>query len=166
MSPLEQLHKGASWAWDYLTEGWNRLRERAGQALTQFTPITPRGQIETVEDQVMEHAPRWGLLAAEIKEDNKSVTVQLEAPGMEANDFDIEVIDNRLVIRGEKRVEREQDKGYFYVMERAYGHFERVLPLPAEVDESKAQAKYQRGVLWVSLPKSQDIRQRVEVKAG
>lgn len=162
-SPLEQLHKGASWAWDYLSEGWNRLRERAGQALTQFTPITPRGQMET---EVMENAPRWGLLAAEIKEDDKSVTVQLEAPGMEANDFDIEVIDNRLVIRGEKQVEREQSKGYYYIMERAYGHFERVLPLPAEVDEGKARAKYQRGVLWVSLPKTQGIKQRIEVKAG
>jgi HSP20 family protein len=166
MSPLEQLHKGASRAWDYLTEGWNRLRERAGQALTQFTPTTQREQLETVEDQIMENAPRWGLLAAEIKEDDKTVTVQLEVPGMEAKDFDLEVIDNILVIRGEKRVEREQSSGHYYMMERAYGRFERALPLPAEVDESKARAKYQRGVLWISLPKTQKMKHRVEVKTS
>lgn len=51
-------------------------------------------------------------------------------------------------------------------MERAYGHFERVLPLPAEVDESKAQAKYRQDVLWVSLPKTQEIKQRIEVRTG
>ncbi|ABA59184.1 Hsp20/alpha crystallin family protein [Nitrosococcus oceani] len=166
MSPLEQIHKGASRAWDYLTEGWHHLRERANQALTQFTPATQGGQLETMEDQVMENASRWGLLAAEIKEDDKAVTVRLEAPGMEAGDFDIEVMNNALVIRGEKRVEREQSDGRYYVMERAYGRFERVLPLPAEVTESGSQAKYRRGVLWISLPKTRQIKHRVEVKSG
>jgi HSP20 family protein len=166
MSPLEQLHKGASRAWDYLTEGWQNLRERAGQALTQFTPTTQGGQLETVEEQVMENASRWGLLAAEVKEDDKTVTVRLEAPGMEAGDFDLELIDNVLVIRGEKRVEREQSEGRYYVMERAYGRFERALPLPTEVDESKTHAKYRQGVLWISLSKAQKMKHRVEVKTG
>jgi HSP20 family protein len=120
--------------------------------------------LETAEEQVMENASRWGLLAAEVKEDEKTVTIRLEAPGMEANDFDLEVIDNVLIIRGEKRVEREQSDGRYYIMERAYGRFERALPLPTEVDESKAHAKYQRGVLWVSLPKAQKTKHRVEVK--
>jgi HSP20 family protein len=119
-----------------------------------------------MEDQVMENAPRWGLLAAEIKEDDETVTVQLEAPGMEAKDFDLEVVGDILVIRGEKRVEREQRGGHYYMMERAYGRFERALPLPTEVDEGKANAKYQRGVLWVSLPKTQKMKQRVEVKSS
>lgn len=166
MSSLEQLHKGASRAWDYLAEGWHHLRERASQALTHFTPTTQRGQLESMEDQLMENASRWGLLAAEVQEDDKTVTIRLEAPGMEASDFDIEVIDNILVIKGEKRVEREQSKGRYYVMERAYGRFERALTLPAEVNESKARAKYRQGVLWISLPKMQQIKHRVEVKAG
>lgn len=166
MSPLEQIHKGASRAWDYLTEGWHHLRERASQALTHFSPTTQGGQLETTEDQIMESASRWGLLAAEVQEDDKTVTVRLEVPGMEVSDFDIEVIDNTLVVRGEKRVEREQSEGRYYMMERAYGRFERALPLPTEVNESEAHAKYRRGVLWISLPKTRQTKHRVEVKAG
>jgi HSP20 family protein len=165
MSPLEQLNKGASRAWDYLTEGWHHLWQRASQALTRFTPISRRGELQTGEDRIMEKSSRWGLLAAEVEEDDHNITVRLEVPGMESSDFDIEVIGHTLIVRGEKRVEREQSEGRYYIMERAYGRFERALPLPAEVNEKEAQAKYRRGVLWISLPKIQ-AKHRIKIEAG
>jgi HSP20 family protein len=85
---------------------------------------------------------------------------------MQASDFDIEVINRALIVRGEKRVEREQSEGHYYLMERAYGRFERALPLPAEVNEKEAQAKHQRGVLWISLPKIPQAKHRIKIEAG
>ena len=101
----------------------------------------------------MQRAAGWGFLASEIQEDPDRLSVRLEVPGMEAEDFDIDVIDNILVVRGEKRVRREQREGRFHVMECAYGSFERAIPLPVEVKGHEASARYRRGVLTVELPK-------------
>jgi HSP20 family protein len=79
---------------------------------------------------------------------------------MEPDKFDIDVVDNYLVVRGEKRVQQEQREGRFHVMECAYGRFERALPLPVEVEGHKATARYRRGVLTVSLPKHERARAR------
>ncbi|RMG28981.1 MAG: Hsp20/alpha crystallin family protein, partial [Gammaproteobacteria bacterium] len=92
-------------------------------------------------------------LPAEVRESDDRVEVRLEVPGMEAADFDIAVLGNALHVRGVKRVETESVQGRYHVLECAYGEFERVIPLPAEVDEARAQARYRRGVLHLRLPK-------------
>jgi len=72
-----------------------------------------------------------------------------------------------LIIRGEKRFEREQNRGNYHLMECAYGRFERAIPLPAEVDEEKARADYRRGLLRVTLPKTgHHTGRRISVSAG
>jgi len=86
---------------------------------------------------------------------------------MNADDFDISVHDDVLVVRGEKKYRREQTKGHYHLLECAYGHFERALPLPAIVDESQADATYERGVLTIRLQKKQgSLRKRIQVKAA
>lgn len=154
MSTLEQIRHGLSRAWDSVAEGWQQLRERAAQAMTRYTPIRHGGNVETAEDQIAANSARWGLLAAEVQENDDEVVVRLEAPGMEKEQFDISVIDGRyLSVRGEKRVQREEKRGRYHVMECAYGRFERAVALPAEVDDSRAKASYRNGVLRISLPK-------------
>ena len=137
-----------------------RRRELAGDALTRFQLKTPRGEVETAEDRIVTHASRWGLLAAEVADNDKYVQVMLEVPGLEADDFDIEVRDNVLVVRGEKKLARDETKGHYHVMERAYGRFERAIRLPVSVEDDGAKAKYRNGVLTVSLPKSHSERAR------
>ncbi len=159
MSTLDTFREGLQQVIENVSEGWQHLRERASQALTRFTPIH-RGGVETPADQAALRGARWSLLAAEIEEHGDDVVVRMEIPGMERDDFDISVIDNHLVIRGEKRAQRERQDGHFYVMECAYGAFERVLPLPAPVDEAGARAHYRRGVLTVTLPKTAPARSR------
>ena len=66
---------------------------------------------------------------------------------------DIEVVGNTLVVRGEKKLARDEVRGRYHVMERAYGQFERAIRLPAPVDDSKAKARYRAGVLAVTLPR-------------
>ena len=165
MSTFDQIRRGLGQAWDNVAEGWHQLRERAAQALTRFSPVRHGGELETVEDQVARQGAHWSLLAAEVEEQDKDVVVRLEVPGMESDDFDIAVIDDHLIVRGEKRVQREQQRGRYYVMECAYGSFERALPLPAPVEESKARANYRRGVLTITLPKRQSsARRRINVE--
>lgn len=153
MSTLDQIREGFSQAVETLNRGWHQLREHAGQALTRFHPSSGEGPVESVEESVARKAARWGVLACEVRETDEAVIVGLEVPGMESDDFEIDVVDDHLVVRGEKRVSRDEARGRFYVMERAYGRFERVVPLPAAVDPQGARARYRKGVLTVTLPR-------------
>ncbi len=166
MSTLDQIRDGLHRAWDNVTEGWQHLRDRASHAMTRFQPVRSRGDVQTVEDQLITGGARWGVLAAELHETDGEVVVRLEVPGMEREDFDIGVVDGRyLVVGGEKQVEREDTHGRFYVMERAYGRFERAIPLPAEVTEEGTRARYRRGVLRVTIPKTRKAAaRRIEVQ--
>ena len=167
MATFEQLRRGVSRALDTVAEGWQHLVERAGHALTWFRPIHERGELDTVEDQIVRRASRWGLLAAEVEEQADEVVVRLEVPGMEADAFELAVVDDYLVVRGEKRAAREERRGQFHVMECAYGAFERAVPLPVPVDEEKAKARYRKGVLTVRLPRTTaGRRRRIDVEAG
>ena len=154
MSTLEQLKHGLNHAWHNIAEGWQQLSERTVHALTRFNPIHRAEESDSVPVQIERNAPRWGLLAAEMHEDEKNVYVKIEAPGMESKNFDIEVQDNILIVRGEKRVQSEKTEGRYHLMECAYGSFERAMQLPANVSDGEATASYKKGVLTITLPKA------------
>ena len=167
MATLNQLRNSVGRIFDQIGEGWAQLRQRTSQALTRFNPGARNGtEVETNADQVLQRASRWALLPADVVAHEDEIVVRLEAPGMEPDDFEIEVIDNVLVVRGEKRLERERREGRYHLIESAYGSFERAIPLPTEVDDKHARAKYKNGVLSIALPKSERARpQRIEVHA-
>ena len=165
MSTLNQLRRGLNSALHNIAEGWQQFSELATQALTRFNPIHRPDDADKLPVQIEHNASRWGLLAAEVHEDKNNVYINIEAPGMDAEDFDIQVIDNTLVIRGEKRVQTEKTEGHYHLMECAYGSFERAIPLPAYVDEQQANASYKKGVLKIALPKtSHSQSNKIEVK--
>lgn len=165
MSTLEHLRGGLSRAWESVSEGWRELVERAGDALTRFQPRRAGSDVETAQERRARAGSRWGVVAAEVVLGDDEVDVAMEIPGMDADDFDIQIVDDVLVVRGEKKVERESKHGELHVMERAYGRFERALPLPAAVDESGAEASYKRGVLRIRVPRSRPVAdsRRIEV---
>jgi HSP20 family protein len=165
MSTFEQFREGLQNLWDHIAEGWQQLRESAGAALTRFKPVAHRDNLQTAQDIAQLGGSRWALLTVDMEESADALSVRLEIPGMEVNDFDISVIEDQLVIRGEKQASREHKTGRYHVMECAYGAFERTIPLPVAVDDSRAKARYQRGVLTVTLPKDQQHqRRRIEVQ--
>jgi HSP20 family protein len=169
MSTLNQLREGLNEAWDSLVDGWQRLYRHAAGAITRFTPGTRSGKEGTIEEgqEIALRSAGWGVLAAEVFDDDDKVVVRLEAPGMEKDEFDLQILDDYLVVRGEKRIERERTEGHYHVTECAYGRFERAIPLPGEVETGKARATYKRGVLHVELPKSPGGRRRkVVVEVG
>src|SRR5688572_22006035 len=148
MSNMQQVREGLTRARDTITIGWRELRELAGDALTRFS-----SREAAPSERSSTRGARWGLLAAEVTDSDDTVEVTLEAPGLEPGDFEIEVHDDVLVVRGEKKLSRNETRGHYYVMERAYGQFERAIKLPALVDDITARARYRAGVLNVTLPK-------------
>jgi len=103
----------------------------------------------------------------DVEENENEVRVRAELPGLDKDDFRVEVAGNRLVIRGEKKGSREKRTRGAYYAECRYGSFSRSVSLPCEVDVEKADARYERGVLSLRLPKTEMAKSRripVEVK--
>ena len=114
--------------------------------------------------------PGSGVVAdADLSESEDVLTYSLELPGMDENDVEVTVAGGRLVIRGEKRDEREE-KGENYVFkERRYGKFERIFALPVNTEEHDVKASFSKGVLTVFVPckaESGDNARKIEVSAG
>jgi HSP20 family protein len=139
-------------AWEGLTEGWRELLTRGSGALTHF------GARDSVVDTSSKF-PQWSLLAAETWETALSIVIRVEIPGMNADDLDIDIYENVLRIRGERR-HGSADEGRYYLMERAYGYFRRSIPLPHGVDTRNAEVSYRDGVLSVILPKTDTLPPR------
>ena len=105
---------------------------------------------------------RWGL---EVEDEDDVVRVQAKAPGFEAGDFDLRVEDGRLTIRAAKKTETKAEEGR--PRECSEQECYEVVALPSGIDKDKVEAKYQSGVLTVTLPKTADGRaKRVAVAAG
>jgi HSP20 family protein len=147
-----ELERGISRAWEGLTEGWREVLSRSGGALTHFV----RAAKEKRGDAAQEDFPHWGLLASEWWETAKSVIVRLEMPGMNKEDIDVSIHRGSLWIRGEKRSGGDHQGRLYHLMERAYGRFERSIPLPDNIDAAKAEVSYQDGVVTVIVPKTEE----------
>ena len=88
----------------------------------------------------------------EVVETDKNVRIAAELPGLDEKHVEVSVSDNVLTIRGEKKTHIDDKERHF--SERYYGRFERVIPLPFEVEDERAEASFENGVLTVTLPKS------------
>ena len=165
MSTLQQFREGLNDALDTLQEGWQRLYRRAAGAITRFSPGKSAVKVETSQGPAA-RSIGWSVLAAEVFDGDDKVVVRMEAPGMGNQDFDIQVHDDYLVVKGEKQYEQERTEGHYRVSECAYGSFERAIPLPKEVDPDQATASYRNGVLRIELPKVATGSHTIKVKVN
>jgi HSP20 family protein len=104
----------------------------------------------------------------DMSEDEKAYKITAELPGLDAKDVDVSVSGDRLILKGEKRQEREEKNKNYYFSERAYGSFQRAFELPASVDRDKVAADFSKGVLTITLPKTAEAQKqakRIEVKS-
>jgi HSP20 family protein len=105
----------------------------------------------------------------DVKEDDKSYAVTADLPGLKESDVDVTFDDGVLTIRGEKKVERDEKKDTWHLVERSYGSFARQISLPAGIQEDKIEAKFDKGVLTITLPKqteAQKSAKKIQVKNG
>lgn len=99
-----------------------------------------------------------GKIAVDVKDLKDKIEVKIDLPGLARNDFEVSIQDGNLVIKGEKKEEKETKEKDFYRKERSYGSFYRSIELPCGVDESKIAATYKNGVLQLILPKSKEAK--------
>jgi HSP20 family protein len=96
--------------------------------------------------------------AMEIKETKDGYEVTAELPGIDPKDIDISIEDRTLIIKGERKVEKKEEKEGYYHSERKYGAFYRAITLPSEVEEEKTKAKYKDGILTITLVKPEKAK--------
>ncbi|HET7231403.1 MAG TPA: Hsp20/alpha crystallin family protein [Longimicrobium sp.] len=97
----------------------------------------------------------------DVVETEREIRVQVEMPGLKRENIEVDVENNVLTIRGEKREERtEGQEGRYHLAERRWGTFARSFVLPRDVDAENINAAFQDGVLTVSIPKSEKARRR------
>jgi HSP20 family protein len=105
----------------------------------------------------------------DVAESKDAIEVTAELPGVDEKDLDVTLANEVLTIRGEKRTERdEEDKDKnWHVVERSFGSFTRAIPLPFDPDATKVEAKFDKGVLRIRLPKPGEVakkQQKIEIK--
>ena len=103
----------------------------------------------------------------DVTETDKDIEITAELPGLEEKDVQINVADNLLTIRGEKKAEKEEKDKNYRLVERSYGSFERTLELPDGVNADAIKASIAKGVLKVTVPKPAPAQvKKIEVKAA
>jgi HSP20 family protein len=120
-----------------------------------------RGQdFEETEHKVSRWSPN-----VEIAESGDAFVVKAELPGVSKNDVKVSLRDNLLIMRGEKRQEKDEKKASYHRVEREYGAFERSFTLPSTVKSDKIEATFKDGVLTLTLPKVEEAKPKeIEVK--
>jgi HSP20 family protein len=105
--------------------------------------------------------------AIDMSEDDKAYKIAAELPGIDAKDIDVSMFSDTLVLKGEKRQEKEDKDKNYHFSERYYGSFQR-FQLPLSIDRDKVAADFSKGVLTITLPKTaeaQKPQKKIEVKA-
>lgn len=104
--------------------------------------------------------------AVDIREEDNAYVIRADIPGVEPDQIDISTENNVLTIRGEREVEKEEEKAGYRRFERSTGSFYRRFTLPDNADVDRIDAKSQHGVLELTIPKKQaDKAKKVKVKA-
>ena len=126
---------------------FNRLRQEVNQLFNLFSPGSD---------------PFFSRVypAINLTEEGNHLYVRAELPGVKPESLDISVIEGKLMIRGERKIEEEDQKTNYHRREREAGFFRRTIALPVRVDSGKVSASMKNGVLTITLPKSEEAMPR------
>ena len=97
-----------------------------------------------------------------------NLIIRADLPGLTKDDINVDITDDAIKIRGERRQEKEENKDGYYRSERSYGSFYREIPLPGRVNRDEANATFRNGVLEITMPAParQSGSQRLEINDG
>ena len=155
-----------------MAEDMDRLFEQFGFGRMGLGSSPAFGTL--VSPESLRSAPRLGRAdrtlwspQVEVRQRGDDIVIRADLPGVDRDDVHVEVENDVLTIRGERREEHEEEEEGFYRSERSYGQFHRMLPLPEGVSADEVEATFRDGVLEVRLPapKQQEQRtRRIEVR--
>lgn len=98
-------------------------------------------------------------LAADVYEDGSDIIAEMNLPGLQGEDIEVEVEDNHLRISGKREEVNEKKEKNHYTKEIRRGSFERIIAIPSPVQQGKVTAVYKDGVLKVTMPKRDDVNE-------
>lgn len=139
-------------------------------ALVRWEPFreidTLQRQMNRLFDELMPTVREAGngitfVPAAELEETPDAIHLKLEVPGMDAKDLDVQVSADSVSITGERKSETKTEEKGMTRTEFRYGKFQRVIPLPARIQNNKVQAEYKDGILKLNLPKAEEEKNKV-----
>lgn len=128
--------------------------------------LRPRNVFQEMEElfsQVVGTEPeawitRRMVPALDLVESDSAIEVKMDLPGMKSEDIDIQVNGNLLTISGERKEEKEEKGKSYHRVERRNGTFSRSVTLPCQIAEKEVDAKYDNGILSVTMPKAAEAR--------
>jgi HSP20 family protein len=137
-----------------------------------------RNEMDRMFERFEHGFPRWpslfrhgngGIVVPEldVKENTESMLIEAELPGVDEKDVSVTFANGMLTIKGEKKQRKEETRENYYVAERSYGAFERALRLPESIDETKIEAKFDKGVLTIKAAKKPEAikaERKIEIK--
>jgi HSP20 family protein len=142
--------------------------------------LTLHREMNRLFDEVLRGGPvsssgqggsQGGVLLAphmDVSETDKELHIQAELPGVSENDIEVSLHEDVLTIRAEKKQERKEEREGMHFSERTFGTFQRSLRLPFQVNPDQVQARFENGVLSVTLPKTQlqERSRRIQVQGA
>lgn len=138
--------------------------------------LTLHREMNRLFEDTMRGAPPQGqgqagsLLAPhmDVSETDKEIRIQAELPGVSENDVELALNDDVLTIRAEKKQERREEREGTHISERSFGTFQRAIRLPFQIEPEQVQARFENGVLHVTLPKSQpqERSRRIQIQGS
>ncbi len=127
------------------------------RALPTSAKRKEKGEIAPYEEAII-----WAP-AVDVIDREKEIVVKADLPGVDKKDVKIKIDPETISISGEIKKEKKEENETYYREERVYGSFSRVIPLPAEVDPEKAEAKFENGVLEITAPKVKPAKKVKEI---
>ena len=165
------IKKLAPWNWFKKEQEGNTLPIRRQETRTQYTD--PFSQIRQEIDRVFDAAfsgfgfpsigfgreltpaaqTDWLKPTLDVGASDKEYTISVELPGVDEKDVQLELINDTLKIKGDKKQQKEEKEKNYYRMERSYGSFQRVLSLPEDADQDNIKAVYKNGIMNITIPR-------------
>lgn len=144
--------------------------------LTRWDPFRELVSMRRMMDRLMDSAVAgesdatqsmvWGLALDVVEKDDEFV-VKASIPGIDPDDVEITYTNDTLSIKGEMKEEKDTESANYHLRERRYGTFYRSVALPAQIDSTKIEANYDKGVLVLRLPKAEEVKpKRIPIKVG
>ncbi|WP_067695684.1 Hsp20/alpha crystallin family protein [Erythrobacter sp. AP23] len=147
---------------DYLREPFSRLRGEVDRMFDEFPPRFPAAHFGS------RYLASMPMPALEMKETDEEYRLSVEVPGVAPDDIDLTLENDMLVLKGEKREEREEKERDYSVSERRYGAFERRISLPQDAVVDGIEAKTDNGVITIAIPRDQNASpktRKIEISA-
>jgi HSP20 family protein len=133
----------------------------------EFVPTTFSALVDRFfNDSITRAGGSTFVPKTDVVESANAYEVHLAVPGLNKEDFNIEVNDNYLTVSGERKFQNEKKEKSYHAIETHYGSFSRSFTLPENVDASKINAKYNNGILEITIPKDEKKVLKQTIKVG